>query len=50
MAYEILAEGADISTMPVETAAAVTKKYNEEICNQLGVQIPDDYEAISTEE
>ena len=50
MAYEILAEGADISTMPVETAAAVTKKYNEANCTQLGIQVPDGYEAITTEE
>ncbi|MDD7113303.1 MAG: ABC transporter substrate-binding protein [Lachnospiraceae bacterium] len=50
MAYEILAEGADISTMPVETATAVTKKYNEANCTELEIQVPDGYEAITTEE
>ena len=50
MAYEILAEGADISTMPVETATAVTNKYNEANCTELEIQVPDGYEAITTEE
>lgn len=49
MAYEILAEGADISTMPVETAPEVTKMYNPTNCEALGITIPDDYEAIETE-
>ena len=31
MAYEILAEGADITTMPIETAPEVTKMYNPTI-------------------
>ena len=46
MAAEILAEGADISTMPIEYAPQVTKKYNKTICDELGIAIPDDYEAI----
>ncbi len=49
-AYEILVNGADISTMAVETAADVTKKYNPTICEELGITIPDGYEAIETEE
>ena len=49
MAYEILANGADISTMEVETAPKVTKMYNAEICEELGITIPDDYEAIEAE-
>lgn len=46
MAYEILAEGDDITTMPVETAPEVTKMYNPTICKELGITVPDDYEPI----
>lgn len=49
MAYKILKEGADISTMKVETAAQVTKKYNPSICGELGITVPEGYEAIDTE-
>lgn len=47
MAYQILAEGADISTMPVEYAPNVTKKYNIANCEALGITPPEGYEAIS---
>lgn len=47
MAYQILAEGADISTMPVEFAPNVTKKYNAANCEALGITPPEGYEAIS---
>ena len=46
MAYDILVNGADISTMEVQFAAATTKKYNAERAEALGITIPDDYEAI----
>lgn len=46
MAYEILVNGADISTMEIQYAPNVTKKYNAAICEELGVTIPDDYVAI----
>ena len=49
MAVEILTEGADISTMPIEYAPNFVKKYNPEICDTLGVTIPDDYIAIGAE-
>lgn len=49
MAYEILAESADISTMEIETAPQVTKMYNPAICEELGITVPDDYEAIEAE-
>lgn len=49
MAYEILAEGADITAMEIESAPEVTKMYNAQICEELGVAVPDDYEAIETE-
>ena len=46
MAYEILVEGADISTMPIRFAPNVTKEYNAELSSLLGVTIPEDYTAI----
>lgn len=50
MAYEILVNGADVSTMEIQYAPNVTKKYNAAICEELGVAIPDDYVAIVVEE
>ena len=49
MAYDILVNGADVSSMPVEFAPQVTKKYNEESCKALEITVPDDYEAIAVE-
>ena len=49
MAYEVLVNGADISTMEIEFAPEVTKMYNKEICEELGITVPDDYEAIAAE-
>lgn len=49
MAYEILVNGADVSTMPIEFAPQVTKKYNVENCEALGITVPDDYVAIEAE-
>ena len=46
MAAKILAEGADISTMAIEYAPNFTKKYNAEICAELGVEVPADFVAI----
>ena len=46
MAYDILVNGADISTMNIEYAPQVKKEYNKEICEQLNVTVPDDYTAI----
>ena len=45
MAVEILVNGADVSTMDIRKAP-VTKKFNADICAQLGVTIPDGYVAI----
>ena len=42
MAAKILADGVDVSAMPVEFAPNVTKKYNAANCEALGVTIPDD--------
>ncbi len=46
MAYEILVNGADVSTMPVQPAPQFTKKYNAEMCEALGITIPEGYEPI----
>jgi putative ABC transport system substrate-binding protein len=46
MAYEIIANGADISKMEIEYAPQVVKKYDEDICKELGIQIPEGYEPI----
>ena len=49
MAAEILGEGADISTMPIAYAPSATKKYNKEICEELGLTVPEGYVAIGEE-
>ena len=46
MAYEILANGADVSQMPIEYAPQFTKKYNKANAEALGVVIPEGYVAI----
>ena len=46
MAAQILTGEADISTMPIEYAPQFTKKYNAEICADLGLEIPSDYVAV----
>ena len=48
MAARVLS-GEDISAMPIEYAPNFTKKYNADICETLGVTIPEDYVAIETE-
>ena len=45
MAAKVLTGEADISTMPVEYTN-VTKKYNKTICDDLGMTVPEGYEAI----
>lgn len=49
MAYEILENGADISTMPIQMAPQFTKKYNPDMAAALGVTIPADYAPITEE-
>lgn len=46
MAAKILADGTDVSAMPVEFAPNVTKKYNAANCEALGITQPSDYVAI----
>ena len=49
MAYDILVNGADVSTMEIQYAPQVTKEYNASICEELGITVPDDYVAIAAE-
>ena len=46
MAYEVLVNGADVATMDVRFAPNVVKKYNAEMCDILGIEIPEGYTAI----
>lgn len=46
MAADILTGKANISEMPIEYAPNFTKKYNKEICDELGITIPSDYVQI----
>lgn len=48
MAVKILKGEADIAEMPVEYTD-VTKKYNQAICDDLGLTVPEGYEAIEGE-
>ena len=38
--------GQDIKTMPIEYSKEFTKKFNSEICNELGIEVPSDYIAL----
>ena len=49
MGYDILVNGADITTMEVASAENVTKKYDADRCAELNIEIPEDYEAIAKE-
>ena len=49
MAAKILKGESKIEEMPIEYAPQFTKKYNKDICDELGITVPDDYEAIANE-
>ena len=49
IAYEILANGADPSTMEIQYAGELTKMYVPERAEALGITIPEGYEALSDE-
>jgi len=49
MAYEILVNGADPASMPIQFAPKYTKEYNADIAATLGISIPSDYVAIAAE-
>lgn len=46
MAAKILRGESSIEEMPIEYAPNFTKKYNKEICDGLGITVPDGYEAV----
>lgn len=46
MAAKILTGESKVEEMPIEYAPQFTKKYNAELCEALGVTIPDDYVVI----
>lgn len=50
MAADILQNGTDPGTMQIQYATELTKEYVADRCETLGVAVPDDYVAISTEE
>ena len=47
MAYRVLTGQAAIADMPVEYAPRFSKMYNREICEELGLVMPSEYEAIT---
>ncbi len=49
MAYDILVNGKNAGDMDIEFAPNVTKEYNAEICETLGITPPDGYVAIAAE-
>ena len=50
MAADILQNGTDASTMEVGTVTDAVKKYNPAIVEELGITVPDDYEALELDE
>lgn len=50
MAYDVLANGTDISTMEIQFAPTAVKMYNASVCEQLGLTMPEEYSAIAVEE
>ncbi|MCI8483781.1 MAG: ABC transporter substrate-binding protein [Lachnospiraceae bacterium] len=50
MAYEILTDGKNPAEMPIQYADEVTEKYNPEIAEALGIEMPSDMVAIGSEE
>ena len=49
MAYDILVGGQNPGEMEIQPAPTFTKMYNESICQELGITVPEGYEAISAE-
>ena len=43
---KILTGEGDIATMPIEYYQNPVKKYNADLCKQLGISVPSDYTAI----
>ena len=47
MAVEIIKEGKDISKMPIAYDENPVKKFNKNICDELGITVPESYVAIA---
>lgn len=47
MAYDILVNGTDVKSMAIEYAPEVQKMYNAQLCEDLGITVPEDYVAIA---
>ncbi len=47
MAAQILTGEKAVSDMPIQYASGFTKKYNPEICTELGITIPEDYTELN---
>lgn len=50
MAYDILVNGEDPSTMEIQYAPEITKLYVADRCEDLGITVPEGYEALTSEE
>jgi len=50
MAFEVLVNGADVSTMEIQYAPKFTKEFNAEICEKLGITPGEDFVAIEMDE
>ena len=46
MAFEILENGADPSTMKVEEVSKTTKMWNPDICGKYYITVSDDYVSV----
>ena len=49
MAAKILTGEADISEMPIAYDPDPVKLYNPDLCEELGIDVPDDYQAIEAD-
>lgn len=49
MAYDVLVNGKDISTMPVQFSSSFRRVYNPEMCALLNVQVPEGYQPVAVE-
>lgn len=49
MAYDVLVNGADVSTLPVSFVPTFVKKYNAELAAAYGIEVPADYTAIDVQ-
>ena len=47
MAVEILKDGNDITKMPIAYDENPSKKYNKEICEELGITVPEGFVEIA---